>query len=107
MTNAIQKVYDINRYNQQLIEIHLETGAHCVLREWFCSQILYIIFFDNCNFPLKWHTMWNVIYAIQVFLIFFVVHVLSSCFHNLDRVMTEEDFAGWTIYGGKCKEKKT
>lgn len=33
MTNAIQKVYDINRYHQQLIEIHPKTGVHCVLRE--------------------------------------------------------------------------
>lgn len=45
--------------------------------------------------------MCYVVYAVQVFLIFFVVHILALCSHNLDRIMTEEHFAGWTAHWGK------
>jgi len=59
----------------------------------FSTNLLYKIILNNSNFLLQLHTMCYVVYAIQVFLIFFVVHVLAPCSHNLDRVMTEEHFA--------------
>lgn len=45
-----------------------------------------------CTVP----TMSDVVDAIQVLLIFFIVHVLTPGSDNLDGVMAEENLAGWT-----------
>lgn len=40
-------------------------------------------------------TVSDVVDAIQVALTIFIVHVLASGFHDLDRVLAEENLTGW------------